>query len=258
METAEGTSTAQSLVVLYVPIPPSTVFAAHWSLRKTFWPHYVYLDAAPQTRTSEQDAIVVSSNALPPTANQIFSTDQSLPSPAEVLDRAVQQGIDITKTWRPDPIRFYERRLIIKWGEDVTVAEGHCLWFIRQHLAKELPVPEVYGWDHQNGLTFLYLELIDGDPLSERWDELNSHTKAELCHQLKRMIATWHCIEPPPNSTLQLSQIGDQPLRDIHFSNADAEYGAYPAGPFQNISDFHNSFGRLDTTTSIQEKTSRT
>lgn len=147
----------------------------------------------------------------------------------------------MTDTWRLDPVRYPEKGLIVKWGRDVTIAEGQCLQFIRKHLADHVPVPEVFGWTQDGDVTYLYLESIFGDPLSERWDTLTKAEKATICNQLCNMIHSWRRIQPPRAVTHKLSQLGGQPLRDIHFSDA----GSYPTGPFKTTSDFHDAYASL-------------
>lgn len=165
----------------------------------------------------------------------------SLPSPNEVRARGSLNGVDITYSDRPDPVLFPELRLIVKWGDDVTIAEGRCFWFIDRHLRQSVPVPQVLGWSQVGDQTFLYLELIEGDTLASRWDDLRDSEKATICTQLRDMISSWRRIVKPPGSAVPLSQIGDQPLMDIMFSDA----GHYPAVPFESVSSFHDFFAKL-------------
>jgi hypothetical protein len=67
----------------------------------------------------------------------------SLPPPAEVRRN---QGP------RPSqPVRFEALNLIVKYGREITIAEGQCLWAIRRLLPYQVPVPEVYGWCEEGG-----------------------------------------------------------------------------------------------------------
>lgn len=204
--------------------------------------------ARPETETSPQPGlnavhpIEVFAADLPAEDNCTFSSNETLlPSPTDVRARAEQDGIDTSRSFRPDPVRFPELGLIVKWGEDVTVAEGQCLWFIKRHLEHSVAVPKIFGWRQDGNQTFLYLELIHGDTLASRWNGLRQAEKATVCEQLRNMIASWRRIEKPREAGTVLSQIGGQALRDIMFSDA----GNYPAGPFSTVTAFHDFFGGL-------------
>lgn len=166
-----------------------------------------------------------------------------LPSPADVRLRAEKDGaeFDTAHAFRPGPVRFPELGLIVKWGEDVTIAEGQCLWFIKRYLQKSVPVPRIFGWKQDAKQTFLYLELIEGDTLADRWTEMNEAEKSAVCKQLRGMIMSWRRIAKPSAAEFQLSQIGDQALRDIMFCDSQQ----YPAGPFPNVAAFHDFFAGL-------------
>jgi hypothetical protein len=70
----------------------------------------------------------------------------SLPSPTIV--RANQRpgylGESLT-------VRFEALNLLVKYGKEITIAEGQCLWAIRRLLPYQVPVPEVYGWCQEGG-----------------------------------------------------------------------------------------------------------
>jgi aminoglycoside phosphotransferase (APT) family kinase protein len=176
-----------------------------------------------------------------PSGDSFYSGhDITLPTPAEIRIAASNQNIDITRNYRPDPVRFPERRLIVKWGQHVTSAEAQCMWFIGKHLSPQVPVPQVYGWTRDGAETFLYLELIDGHSLAERWDGLTDEEKSQICRQLRAMIFQWRRIRQP-QAALKLSHIGGQGLCDYLFEDG----GIYPAGPFLDTASFHDTFARL-------------
>lgn len=85
-----------------------------------------------------------------------------LPTPQEV--RALSAG----PSAQPDPVKFEELGLIVKFGPRVTVGEALCPWAIRRVLEDSAPVPEVYGWRIDGIEVFIYMELIQGDTLKER------------------------------------------------------------------------------------------
>jgi len=204
------------------------------------------LNSAPRLQEGHADC-TVSQNDLPSREDMdlcrettAFSSTVSLPPPHEVRKKAEEDGIDISNTFRPDPVYFPESGIVVKWGSDVTVAEGQCLWFLRKHLNDQVPVPQIYGWTRDGDQTFLYMELVSGDRLSDRWEHSPLREKIQLCAQLRDMIAAWRCIKKDDGSK-ELSQIGGQALRDIIFSDG----GFYPAGPFLTVRDFHCCFAKL-------------
>ncbi|RMY77093.1 hypothetical protein D0863_01515 [Hortaea werneckii] len=107
-----------------------------------------------------------------------------------------------------------------------------------------VPVPRIYGWTQDQGQTFLYMQLILGDPLSNRWDNLSSDEKLSISEQLKPMVATWQSLRRPDRTASDqpvLSQLGGQALRDIMFYDG----ANYPAGPFESVREFNDAFARL-------------
>jgi len=59
---------------------------------------------------------------------------------------------------------------------------------IRKRLGHEVPVPEVFGWRIRQDRVFIFMELISGTTLKERWDDLNLLEKDSLCEQLSHML----------------------------------------------------------------------
>ena len=212
--------------------------------------------------------LVVDENILPSVANETFEQTsffrwyhgKALPTPQEVRNRAATCGHNLSKIRRPDPVRFPELKLLVKWGSDVTVAEGQCIWFLRERCGDEVPVPEIYGWRSDGDVTFLYMELVHGDTLETRWPTLATCDREEICRQLQDMVKCLRRLKRKdhPDSICKSyiyllvnlficlfqtfpGQIGGQSIRDIMFSDA----GAYPAGPFPNVAAFHDAFARL-------------
>lgn len=214
------------------------------TLWQWLWTRYAGLFTRPQSRIARPDPITVCLKDLPSGDTFYSGNNTDLPTPAEIRLAASEQGIDITGRWRPKPVRFPERRLLVKWGTYVTNAEAQCMWFINQHLGHEVPVPQVYGWTRDGEETFLYLELIDGDPLSERWEGLGDDEKSRICQQLRTMISQWRRIRQSGSGTM-LGHLGGQGIHDIFFEDGDA----YPAGPFPNAAAFHDAFALLSIRT---------
>lgn len=218
-------------------------------------------------------AITVNSKALPQGDNRNFSR-LDLPTPQQVRAKTELNEDKARAAYRPDPIRFDELGVIVKWGQDVTIAEGQCLWLLRKHLSESVPVPEIYGWARDGDQTFLYLELVKGQSLLAIWESLESADKVSICNQLRGIISQYRRLERKPASpasrwlnrvmqatrscfgwqprhaqTALLSNISGGPLRDIMFEDA----GSYPAGPFATVKSFHDFFARLTITRSLRD-----
>ena len=95
-------------------------------------------------------------------------------------------------------MKFEELGLIVKFGPHVTVEEALCTWAIRKVLRYEVPVPEVYGWRVDGSEVFIYMELIQGVTLKERWDTLSDHEKLSICDQLRNIIDSFGRLEQDP------------------------------------------------------------
>jgi hypothetical protein len=124
-----------------------------------------------------------------------FKSHSTLPSPAEVRELASRStDARAINPSRPPPVKFADRDLIVKYGTEITPAEGQCLIFVRRSLYPQVPVPGVYGWTKDAGQTFIYMELVDGVTLEERWDTLVEHERLSVCEQLRSMINLWRAL----------------------------------------------------------------
>ncbi|KAI9804717.1 MAG: hypothetical protein M1825_001085 [Sarcosagium campestre] len=118
-----------------------------------------------------------------------------LPTPAEV--RALSPGYD--KKSQPLPVRFEHLGLIVKFGRMIAVAEAQSLWVIKRVFGEKVPVPEVYGWRVDDGRVYIYMQLIQGPTLKERWDTLSVSDKAVICDDLRQMITSLRRAEQNPH-----------------------------------------------------------
>ncbi|OBT60385.1 hypothetical protein VE03_10145 [Pseudogymnoascus sp. 23342-1-I1] len=174
-----------------------------------------------------------------------------LPTPAEVRRVA---GAEYGRG-RPPPVLFPSLGLIVKYGTEISIAEGQCLWEIR-HTLSYVPVPEVYGWCQDNAEVFIYMELVDGVTLEEAWPDLDVEEKLDICNQLRPMLQDLRGLQQDPSDKFigmsfqtslpvllsniaQIGSINRQPLRDILFDFSQ------PAGPFQDPTSFYDWFSQL-------------
>lgn len=117
---------------------------------------------------------------------------KDLPAPQEVRALSKKPGP------QPDPVRFEELGLIVKFGPHVTVEEALCIWAIRSVLHDEVPVPELYGWRVDGREVFIYMELVRGDTLMDRWDALDNDDKTSICNQLMKITTSFRRLEQDP------------------------------------------------------------
>jgi hypothetical protein len=113
----------------------------------------------------------------------------SLPTPTEVREVASHsENPRAGLITRPPPVIFPNLGLLVKYGTEVTLAEGQCLLFIRNNLSEVVPVPEVYGWCKDGDQVFIYMELVNGMTLEKSWDTMIEGEKTSVCQQLHDMV----------------------------------------------------------------------
>lgn len=113
--------------------------------------------------------------------------ETSLPLPTEVRSRQ-----------HYGPVQFASLNLLVKYGKEITIAEGRCLWALRRSLPSQVPVPEVYGWCEDNGETFIYMELIKGVTLEDGWESLSQQEREILCGQRQVMLLALPNLKQDP------------------------------------------------------------
>jgi len=97
------------------------------------------------------------------------------------------------------PVRFEELGLIVKFGPGISVMEAVNLWAIRRAFQDLVPIPEVYGWrvlelEGKAPEVFIYMELIQGPTLEQRWPTLSFTEKQTICNDLHAMVS---CFRGP-------------------------------------------------------------
>ncbi|KFY39364.1 hypothetical protein V494_04012 [Pseudogymnoascus sp. VKM F-4513 (FW-928)] len=220
-------------------------------------PTYSNGDSLAQFPTATKSSYLVPS--ILPLGDNVSFEDSSfftngngqLPTPAEVRSTA---GSEYCRG-RPPPVLFPSLNLIVKYGSEITVAEGQCLWAIR-HTLSSIPVPEVYGWRRDNDEIFIYMELVDGITLEQAWPDLDVEEKLDICYQLRPMLEDLRGLRQDPSDTFigmsfQISlpillsnivcigSINRQSLRDVLFDFSQ------PAGPFEDSTRFYDWFSQL-------------
>jgi hypothetical protein len=126
---------------------------------------------------------------------QLHGPNQPLPTPAEVK---ALSGAGLMRS-RPPPVRFESLGLIVKFGYHVTIYEAQCLQVIKRVFNDEIPVPEVYGWRVHDNQVFIYMQLIQGEALIDRWDSLSISDKTVICDQLHGIVTSLRSVEQNPD-----------------------------------------------------------
>lgn len=100
----------------------------------------------------------------------------------------------------PRPVRFEDIGLIVKFGPDVSTLEAINLWTVRCLFQGLVPVPEVYGWRvlEQEGKpreVFIYMQLVDGLTLEQRWTSLSVIEKQTICSDLHAIVSLYRSLQ---------------------------------------------------------------
>jgi hypothetical protein len=121
----------------------------------------------------------------------------ALPTPAEIRAISKESGnIRSTSFNRPPPVILPPLGLVVKYGADVTVVEAQTQMMLHKHLHGQVPVPEVFGWTEDGGQRFIYMSLIEGETVQERWGGMNEDERRAVCEELKHMVKAWRALEP--------------------------------------------------------------
>ena len=62
-------------------------------------------------------------------------------------------------------------------------------------LQGQVPIPEIFGWTEDAGQTFIYMELVEGVTLQERWPILDETDRLAICEELKHMVEAWRALD---------------------------------------------------------------
>ncbi|KAI0853605.1 kinase-like domain-containing protein [Daldinia vernicosa] len=183
---------------------------------------------------------------LPSARNMIFRDSSffkehghDLPSPKEIREKDIEVNSFRARSPRPPPILFEELGLVVKYGSAITIAEAQCLWYFNKYMKDAVPTPELYGWCHDDGETFIYMEFVNADTLEDVWPSLNQEDQNIICEQLRTFVEAWRSLRQE-TEPYYVGHIGHQGVGDIIFSDA----GDPHAGPFEDITQFHDFFAR--------------
>ncbi|KAJ0413504.1 kinase-like domain-containing protein [Aspergillus carlsbadensis] len=116
--------------------------------------------------------------------------------------------------------------LLIKYGANTTIVEAETQKMVYDQLQGKVPVPEVYGWMEDGGQVFIYMALVEGDTLEQRWTGMSEDERVSVCAQLRGMAQTWRTLHHDQDG-LYIGSINNQPLNEIFLSRHPALQGPY-------------------------------
>jgi len=131
-------------------------------------------------------------------------------------------------------VQYISRKLCIKSGVRLDLAEAHAMEFIRRNTS--IPVPKVYCAFKRKRVTYIVMERLAGKKLTCDWYIRTPESRAIILSQLRRMIEELQQITPPTNC--RISNLLGGPI-----SNGNIAGHPDPAenhGPFGSVKEFHH------------------
>lgn len=190
----------------------------------------------------------------------------ALPSPAEIRALNEKTGhLRAADFDSPVPVSIPSLGLLVKYGSDVTWAEVETQISVHELLrSHQVPIPEVFGYAEDGGQRFLYMAMMEGVTLQERFARLTETERRAVCAELRVMVDTWRSVMKqdqanlyignehsfsssalfslPPGASSKPSQtgsVGKRPLNDFLFDEVPDEAGPF-LGP-DAVRDFHKA-----------------
>lgn len=125
------------------------------------------------------------------------------------------------------------RRLLVKTGSDVRLAEAATMRFIAKNT--NIPVPKVLSAFARKGNAYIVMEKVQGQELAKIWHHISDQTRAGLLDQLRQMVDELRALQPPTEFAVGTCIGGS--LQDFRQSRAPPPVRF---GPFKTIQDFHS------------------
>lgn len=72
----------------------------------------------------------------------------------------------------------------------MTIDEAITMRAGRKRVGHQVPVPELFGWRTRQDRVFIYMELVSGTTLQERWQDLNLSERDSLREQLSQILSS--------------------------------------------------------------------
>ncbi|KAI2626616.1 kinase-like domain-containing protein [Hypoxylon sp. NC1633] len=137
-------------------------------------------------------------------------------------------------------IIYLSSTILVKYGRTVHLSEASALLFLAS-FAPKIPIPKLHCAfrDDKNRVTYIVMEKIDGQPLSDTWSEGSRKEKDGLLAQLKAIWEDLRALEKPAGKRITDGAVcaaDGGKLHDHRIWNAAGEKGL---GPFLNEAEFN-------------------
>ena len=133
----------------------------------------------------------------------------------------------------PAYLGFRTRRIglntFLKAGRHIDITEAETMRYVANNTF--IPVPKVQQVWHQDEVTYITMDIVDGKELCEAWRNMSDKKKRWVVEQLKGYLGQLRALKPPIEGAV-VSVTGG-PLRD------GSRVGLERFGPFQSHDDFH-------------------
>lgn len=138
------------------------------------------------------DSSLLQMDFLESTWFKTHGQSHQLPTPERV--RAIGESQRVATV-----VRFEELGIVVKSGSHIHVTEAINLWAVRKFCGDSVPVPEVYAWrvlerEDQSNEVFIYMQLMPGPTLEERWATLLDTEKRNISHELRDMVSCFRTL----------------------------------------------------------------
>ncbi|KAH8647525.1 kinase-like domain-containing protein [Ilyonectria robusta] len=141
---------------------------------------------------------------------------------------------------RPTPVAIPSLGLLVKYGGDVTITEAQTQRAVRDLLQGQVPIPEVFGWTKDADQIFIYMSLMDGETLQDRWSAMSEVERQAVCQELKHMAKAWRALKQDKYDRY-VGSLDIQPLNDVLLAERPGL-----VGPFRStdaVQQFHEACG---------------
>ncbi|KAJ9312228.1 hypothetical protein DTO271D3_7529 [Paecilomyces variotii] len=162
---------------------------------------------------------------FPASSSYSSRREPTLPTPAEI--RAINQESGHIRSklhGRPPPVIIPSQGLLVKYGSNVTTVEAQTQTMLYESLQGQVPIPRVFDWTEDGGQGFIYMSLIEGETLQERWASMSETERRAVCEELRRMVKAWRALKQEGH---YIGSLGKKPLNEIFLQSHPDIAGPY-------------------------------
>ncbi len=156
-------------------------------------------------------------------------------------------------------IIYLSSTTLVKYGRTVHLSEAASALFLAS-FAPNIPVPKIQCAfrNDRDGVTYIVMEKMDGQPLGDTWSERSREEKDSLLAQLKAIFEELRALKKPAGKGIADEAVcaaDGGNLHDHRIWNAAGEQGM---GPFKNEAEFNlflrNGVSNADSVTDPEKK----